>query len=139
MKRDFTICPNCNKEKKAVGRSYCKKCILIVTRRWRVENREKKAAIQRAYTKTPKGYAVTRASIKKYISKNKEKVKAWRKAFGVAMDPCVICGRTDSVKHHPDYNKPLEIVFLCHLCHKRVHAGEINCPEPIFLGATVVE
>ncbi|HEU4430301.1 MAG TPA: hypothetical protein VFT98_16190 [Myxococcota bacterium] len=40
---------------------------------------------------------------------------------------CSKCGlrasRIDKIHaHHPDYSKPLEVEWLCALCHKREHA-----------------
>jgi hypothetical protein len=37
--------------------------------------------------------------------------------------PCERCGRTDHIHaHHEDYDKPLEVVWLCPVCHKARHA-----------------
>lgn len=41
---------------------------------------------------------------------------------------CQVCGEK-AVRHHPDWSKPLEVVFLCHLHHKHVHLGLIPCPK----------
>lgn len=35
--------------------------------------------------------------------------------------PCVECGAPGQHRHHPDYDKPLEIVWMCAPCHRRVH------------------
>lgn len=35
--------------------------------------------------------------------------------------PCVMCGDVKSVGHHEDYDKPLEVVWLCQACHVRHH------------------
>jgi lipopolysaccharide biosynthesis regulator YciM len=37
--------------------------------------------------------------------------------------PCSICGGTAHA-HHPDYSKPLDVVWLCPLHHQRLHADE---------------
>ncbi len=38
-------------------------------------------------------------------------------------EPCAFCGRTDNIHaHHPDYDKPLDVVWLCVQCHRRLHA-----------------
>ncbi len=35
---------------------------------------------------------------------------------------CWYCGSTDRVQgHHADYSRPLDVVWLCDKCHKRVH------------------
>ena len=33
-----------------------------------------------------------------------------------------ICKRMNS--HHADYLKPLDIVWLCHACHRKIHPGK---------------
>jgi len=37
---------------------------------------------------------------------------------------CSLCGKaSDRIHgHHPDYSKPLEVIWLCESCHKVVHA-----------------
>lgn len=39
--------------------------------------------------------------------------------------PCEKCGNEKSYAHHEDYDKPLEVIFLCQPCHKQRHK-EIN-------------
>lgn len=40
--------------------------------------------------------------------------------------PCQICGNTRAEAHHPDYSRPLEVVWLCRVHHCAVHHGEID-------------
>jgi hypothetical protein len=35
--------------------------------------------------------------------------------------PCIHCGAIDSQMHHPDYSRPLEVVWLCKDCHQKHH------------------
>lgn len=37
---------------------------------------------------------------------------------------CAICKSKDSEMHHPDYSKPLEVIWLCEKCHNNLHALE---------------
>lgn len=37
--------------------------------------------------------------------------------------PCVDCGSLSVVAHHEDYDKPLDVVWLCQACHKQHHAN----------------
>ena len=39
--------------------------------------------------------------------------------------PCCRCGAEKTVAHHEDYDKPLEVVWLCQACHKQRHK-ELN-------------
>lgn len=36
--------------------------------------------------------------------------------------PCLICGSTKVVGHHVDYDRPLDVVWLCQMHHKQAHA-----------------
>ena len=35
--------------------------------------------------------------------------------------PCIRCGEIKSLAHHEDYDKPLEVMWLCQPCHKQKH------------------
>jgi hypothetical protein len=35
--------------------------------------------------------------------------------------PCVRCGCPTAEKHHPDYDKPLEVIWMCRECHLEHH------------------
>lgn len=36
-------------------------------------------------------------------------------------EPCAVCGETTTDAHHEDYNKPLDIVWLCRSHHRLRH------------------
>lgn len=72
--------------------------------------------------------------IDKWAEENTEKVHAANMlqsavASGKVIKPtkCCVCGNEGRVNgHHEDYNKPLEVVWLCNSCHKRVHNGSLK-------------
>lgn len=35
--------------------------------------------------------------------------------------PCVRCGEQKSLAHHEDYDRPLDVMWLCQPCHKQRH------------------
>lgn len=39
-------------------------------------------------------------------------------------EPCNGCGGKADHKHHEDYNKPLEVTWLCRFCHFDLHSSE---------------
>jgi hypothetical protein len=39
----------------------------------------------------------------------------------IQRQPCRDCGATKAEKHHPDYSKPLDIIWLCRDCHMTEH------------------
>lgn len=44
------------------------------------------------------------------------------RAGTLARGPCVVCGETDVQGHHEDYDKPLDVVWLCKFHHGVLHA-----------------
>lgn len=80
------------------------------------------------YDKSEKG----RARLKKYKDKNRHKIRAQNKAQYrfKEIQICSIKGcKEKGIKHHPNYNKPFEIIWLCEKHHLMVH----NRNKPICL------
>lgn len=40
---------------------------------------------------------------------------------------CELCGSVNSQMHHPDYSKPLEVTWLCRVCHLNWHRTVDGC------------
>lgn len=87
-----------------------------------------KAAIARArarYKKSAKG----RANDARYKRSVPGKIKARSVVNNAKRDgkikrsPCAKCGAKKVEAHHPDYRKPLVVVWLCKPCHTAVHAN----------------
>ena len=38
--------------------------------------------------------------------------------------PCEVCGALEVEGHHPDYTKPLDVVWLCHRHHLEAEGRE---------------
>ena len=47
------------------------------------------------------------------------------KSGELVKSPCIKCGDINSLAHHEDYDKPLEIIWFCQPCHSQRHK-EIN-------------
>jgi len=110
--------------------------------------RERHAAAYQANREERK--ARLKAQYIKHIDHYKLKAKEWRennrhkknaqsvlqtavKTGKVLREPCVVCGEIKVEGHHFDYTKPLEVIWLCRLHHKRLHAG-IDVLEKIYAG-----
>jgi hypothetical protein len=90
-------------------------------RQYQIKNRAKRTEYRREYRSTEKGAAATYAATKKYGNNNKARRSAWGKAKTINRKPCEVCGNSNSVRHHPDITRPLDIIFLCHLHHVVAH------------------
>jgi hypothetical protein len=45
----------------------------------------------------------------------------------IKSDRCQKCGSKLKVqKHHPDYSKPLEVIWLCYSCHLEEHGKKVR-------------
>ena len=92
--------------------------------KWRIhdKNRYKNNIERRLFTSE---------ATKRHREKYPEKYKA-RTAVSNAMrdgklikKPCYLCGNEKSQAHHDDYSKPLEVLWVCSLCHIKVERK--NC------------
>ena len=63
----------------------------------------------------------------KYIANNPNKRKAQTAISNAIRDgeivrcDCSICGKPNAEGHHPDYSKPLDVIWLCSSHHKQWH------------------
>ena len=111
--------------------SACKDCHRIYTFKYRMEHREQNRKMQREYIHTPKGKEITKKQILKYRLLNPLAVKAVKKlnkavkSGKIIRQPCIVCGEKAQA-HHPDYNKPLDVIWLCPFHHKNLHMGRIS-------------
>lgn len=85
----------------------------VQRRKWREDNLQKQRDLGRT-------------DAKKYAERHPERVKAQQIANNKIKIPSgTLCERCQinfaEEKHHPDYLKPLEVIFLCQSCHKTIH------------------
>lgn len=98
-------------------------------RRWRLANNDHSRRYHRAYDKRMYKEKLSRetARRKRYNNKYPERIKANRKLnYAVKKGyitklPCNVCNDVKSVAHHDDWDKPLEVIWLCELHHKARH------------------
>jgi hypothetical protein len=61
-------------------------------------------------------------------ARNREKRFAHRRVYKAVKEgtlvrqPCEICGELRVDAHHEDYSKPLDVMWLCKLHHRQIHA-----------------
>lgn len=94
-------------------------------KKYYAKNKQNVIARRRVYFEANKGklrelnriYCETRKEQRQTNAKVREALKYGR----LTKNPCEICGEKKVQGHHPDYSKPLEVVWLCDLCHRELH------------------
>lgn len=82
---------------------------------------------RKAYNSTSAGKLAHQKALKKQIFQHPDKKKAHSavsdavKAGRLIRQPCSVCGLAKSEGHHPNYSKPLEVVWLCNKHHRAEH------------------
>ena len=121
------ICSKCGIDKllkdfhrnksRPLGREYvCKDC-------WREIDKKRE---KRIYSEKSKVKIRLRRRRDYWINRHKytakKMVEALVKTGEIKRQPCIQCGNSKSLAHHPDYAKPLEVVWLCHSHHALEHS-----------------
>lgn len=109
----------------------CKDCAKNDVRTHRAQNLDKVRQYDRERGKRPErikaGVEITRI----WRAEDKRRQKAHNmvrnavKTGKLVRQPCCRCGNPKTVAHHEDYDKPLDVMWLCQPCHKQRHK-EIN-------------
>ena len=114
----------CKSKHCAYGRhSWCKKCKNAKERSPErlITNRKRTKQLRKDNPDLVHSYS------KKYYDKFPEKNNArWRLKYAIkkgeiTRQPCIKCNNPKSHGHHPDYSKPLEVIWLCAKHHKELH------------------
>jgi len=45
----------------------------------------------------------------------------YRNRGKIKKQPCIFCGSNKSQMHHPDYSRPLLVIWMCDPCHTELH------------------
>lgn len=97
---------------------------------WKLAERQRnrqRTRMDRAAGRKPPDNESSRASHKLYYVRYPErklahaKTNAAVKAMKLARQPCEECGAQKTDAHHDDYSKPLDVRWLCRLCHAAHH------------------
>jgi len=86
----------------------------------------------RRYAKTEEGRAAKARAKAAWIERNKNKqaahravTNALRRGLLIRSEYCERCREPEKLQgHHPDYARPLEVLWLCDACHKQIHREE---------------
>jgi len=117
-------CCRCGGPKEVLTAGYCNKCHSYKARARRKVNRESAIFIENERNKVNERYRndpdfalkkLVRAATNKCI-----------KAGILVKKPCEVCGNKKVDAHHDDYQKPLDVRWLCRLHHVEHHRNELN-------------
>jgi len=139
-KRAWTKYNRSEKKRRASKKYYeaHKEACLRYSIEWQKRNREHVRALERKRNHTAKGRQIRRAIEKRYCEKNrikrlaKDAVHNAIRAGKLKKLPCVICGCKTVEAHHPDYTKPLKVMWVCKKDHKIIHkygTNEVERPK----------
>ena len=109
----------------------CKECNKNDVTSNRNKNIEKVRAYDRERAKKPERIKATAAITKAWRAEDARRHVAHScvaraiRSGELAVQPCCRCGEIKSLAHHEDYDKPLEVMWLCQPCHKQRHK-ELN-------------
>lgn len=105
----------------------CKDCTKADVTKHRQENWERVRAYDRMRASQPHRVASRLRIVGEYVEKYPGRKKANTAVSNAVRDgrlkkqPCWVCGEK-AVAHHPDYDLPLDVVWLCQPHHKQAHA-----------------
>jgi len=109
-------------------RSACRSCWADYAKQRRSEYPERVREQERRFAQSER----RRRWRENYYRHNSEKIRAQgrvRDAVGrgrLEQRPCAVCGAEKSDAHHPDYRRPLEVIWLCRKHHMMVHGSALS-------------
>lgn len=146
MQLSARICRVCESEKSDEdfywsSRYKCKECIKQSVRENRAANADRYKAYDRQRANRPDrvaarlAYQQTEAfrqshvtATRKWDANNPQRRRAQWAVSNAVRDgklqklPCFCCGEQEVEGHHPDYSRPLDVVWLCVRHHNELHA-----------------
>ena len=105
----------------------CKVCTKNDANKHRAENLEKIRAYDRERGKIPERIKTNTEINRAWRAEDKRRTAAHNAVARAIRNgslfrlPCIRCKAEKSIAHHEDYDKPLEVMWLCQPCHKQRH------------------
>lgn len=91
-----------------------------------------RVAARKEYMQTEAGKLAHARALKKQKAVRQKEAKARYAVSNAVRDgklertPCMVCGAEKVEGHHPDYDRPLDVVWLCNKHHRAAHALVAN-------------
>ena len=105
----------------------CKVCTKADANKHRAENIDSIREYDRKRSKTPERLKLAAEVTKVWRSEDKRRTKCHNavaraiKSGKLVKQSCKRCGSEKTEAHHENYDEPLNIVWLCSVCHKKRH------------------
>lgn len=105
----------------------CKQCNKNDVAEHRLKNIDCIRAYDRERAKNPERAKLNAELTKLWRNKDKRRVKCHStvsraiKSGDLIRKPCIECKNEKSQAHHEDYEKPLDVIWLCQICHSKRH------------------
>lgn len=133
------LCRNCGEEKPLTEfykhaqmadgyLNICRQCVRERVRSHR-RNNESVREYDRYRAQLPHRKEARRKITERWASENPTRDKAHIAVNNAVRDgrlkkePCFFCSKPDGLEaHHKDYSKPMDVIWLCRKCHRRLHA-----------------
>jgi len=131
--------------------SKCKECLKKYANKHRAENIESARDYDNERSRLPHRKALNKSVVTNYRKNNPERYYAHNAVNNAVRDNrlkkpnyCTRCGKGGIIHgHHHDYSKPLEVEWLCVVCHSqergKPEAKEIVYRQPIFMQMELFE
>lgn len=98
-----TLCSSCGIQSDRKGQRCCRKCHAEYMSIWRM------------------GTDLTQEQ--RYKDNCRSYANVYKRHGHLIQEDCQVCGDPNSEMHHPDYDKPLEVEWMCRDCHLELHYG----------------
>lgn len=105
----------------------CKECNKADVRKNRLDKLDHYREYDRKRAKNPERAKAASEIIRAWRQADKRRdachnaVSRAIKNGSLVRQPCIRCGNEKSLAHHEDYDKPLDVMWLCQPCHKQRH------------------
>jgi len=108
----------------------CKPCVKARARIRQIVKSDEIRAYERKRSKLPHRKVWLQANVQREKRNYPERIKARNAVSNAVRDGkllkmnCAFCGSSNTIAHHHDYARPLDVTWLCTPCHVRFHALE---------------
>jgi hypothetical protein len=118
MNAPFGFCA-CGAPRETASNSRCRKCQAAYMRDWRLQ-KSKSRGLAKLAAGTPSLAQVIQPQLTQVRAQDAARMAKYRGTL--KCQPCVRCGDSETEMHHPDYSRPLDVIWLCRTCHAQWHA-----------------